>query len=245
MASSGSLNDDTPDPPADLRSAWTTWLLATVGLALYAFAAEVEVRVESVPLLLTPGNSVEITVTRLFSNPLQLDIELPCPPASPTPAPPKLTPPVPPPDNGLLKLKAEPVVRLEVSDPAGDAQGGAKPVVFESLPTNGTCTGALRRLTTNIAIEPGVYRWPPPPETPAFMLGPGFNRVRIKVAAAEPPLAGRHTVLYALGSIQLATSQPNVGWLWPALYLDLLFPVTQAVWLVVLIRRTLKRRRGG
>jgi len=240
MASSGDLDDDKPGPPATLRSAWTTWLLATVALALYAFSAEVETHVESVPLLLTPGGNVEITVPRLFSNALQLDIELPCPPAAPTSAPPKLTP-LPPLDNGLLKLKAEPVVRLEVSS----AEGDAKPVVFESLPTNGTCTGSLRRLTTNIAIAPGIYRWPPPAETPLFMLGPGFNQLRIKVAAAEPPLAGRPTVLYALGSIQLTTSQPNVGWLWPALYLDLLFPVTQAIWLVVLLRRTLRRRRGG
>jgi len=240
MASSGYLDDDKPRPPATLRSAWTTWLLATVALALYAFGAEVETRVESVPLLLTPGGSVEITVPRFFSNPLQLDIELPCPPAPPT-----LAPPSPPLDNGLLKLKGEPLVRLEVSGAGGDAGGDAKPVVFESLPTNGTCTGPFRRLTTNIAIAPGVYRWPPPAETPSFTLEPGFNQVRIKVAAAEPPLAGRHTVLYAPGSIQLTTSQPNVGWLWPALYLDLLFPVTQAVWLVVLIWRTLRRRRGG
>ena len=240
MASSEYPDDDTPEPPASLRSAWTTWLLASVALALYAFGAEIEARVESVPLLLTPGESVEITVPRLFFNPLQLEIELPCPPA-----PPKLTPvrPAPSPpllDNGLLKLKAEPVVRLEVSGDGSDA----RPVVFESLPTNGTCTGPIRRLTTNIAIEPGVYRWPPPAETPSIMLEPGFNQVRIKVAAAEPPLAGRRTVLYAPGSIQLATSQPNVGWLWPALYLDLLFPVTQAIWLLVLIRRTLRRRRA-
>src|SRR5471032_427409 len=110
MASSGYLDDDTPGPPASLRSAWMTWLLATVALALYAFCAEVEARVESVPLLLTLGGSVEITVPRLFFNALQLDIELPCPPA-----PPALKPPSPPGlDNGLLKLKPEPVVRLEV-----------------------------------------------------------------------------------------------------------------------------------
>ena len=235
MAASGPLDDDDPRAPANLRSAWTTWLLVTVAMALYAFGAEVETRVESVPLELTPGASVEITVPRFFPNPLQLEIELPC-----QPAPPTLKPPAPPIDNGLLKLKAEPVVRLEVS-----GVEGAKPVVFESLPANGTCTGPLRRLTTNIAIAPGIYRWPPPAETPSFMLEPGFNQVRIKVATAEPPLAGRHTVLYAPGSIQLTTSQPNVGWLWPALYLDLLFPVTQAVWLVVLIWRTLRPRRGG
>jgi len=235
MAASEPLDDDDPGAPANLRSAWTTWLLVTVALALYAFGAEVETRVESVPLALTPGASVEITVPRFFPNPLQLDIELPC-----QPVPPTLKPPAPPIDNGLLKLKAEPVVRLEVS-----GAEGAKPVVFESLSANGACTGPLRRLTTNIAIAPGVYHWPPPAETPSVMLEPGFNQVRIKVAAAEPPLAGRHTVLYAPGSIQLTTSQPNVGWLWPALYLDLLFPVTQAVWLVVLIWRTLRTRRGA
>src|SRR5476651_1804415 len=117
MAASGDLDDDTPLPPASLRSAWMTWLLATVALALYAVGAEIEARVESVPLLLVPGGSVEIAVPRLFSNPLELDIELPCPPAAPT-----RTAPTPPPalDNGLLKLKAEPIVRLEVSDAGGE-----------------------------------------------------------------------------------------------------------------------------
>ena len=194
---------------------------------------------ESVPLALTPGNSVGIGVLRVFSNPLQLDLELPCPPATPAlTTPPQI-------DNGLLKLKAEPVVRLEVTDASSDGGGDPRPVVFESMPMNGTCTGPLRRLTTNVAIAPGSYRWPPPAGTPSFLLGPGANQVRIKVIAAEPPFAGSRTVLYALGSIQLATSQPNVGWLWPALYLDLLFPVVQAVWLAMLLRQTLRRRRGG
>jgi hypothetical protein len=186
-----------------------------------------------------PGSSVEIAVPRLLTNPLELDIELPCPPRPPT-----LRAGPPPLENGLLKLKAEPVVRLEVSDAADDSRSAAKPVVFETMPANATCTGPLRRLTTNVAIAPGVYRWPPPDETPSFMLGPGFNQVRITVAAAEAPLAGLRTVLYAPGSVQLTTSQPNVGWLWPALYLDLLFPVTQAIWLLVLIRRTLRHRRA-
>lgn len=242
MTSSGYLDEDDPAPPASLRGAWVTWLLATAALALYAFGAEVETRVESVLLPLTPGDSVEITVPRFFPNPLQLDIELPCPPAPTARA--RIAPPPPQIEGGLLKLTAEPVVRLEVSGAGGDSGGDARPVLFESLPTNGTCTGPLRRLTTNIAIEPGVYRWPPPPETPSFMLEPGFNQLRIRVVAAEPPLAGRRTMLHAPGSIQLATSQPNVDWLWPALYLDLLFPVTQAIWLLVLIRRTLRRRRG-
>lgn len=236
MASTELRDDDDLDPPASLRSAWLTWGLATVGLALYAFAAEIEARVTSMPLLLTPGTTVEFGVLRVFPNPLQLDIELPCPP----PASPGAVPKPPEIDNGLLKLKPEPLVRLEVTD----AEGTAKPVVFESMPLNGPCTGPVRRLTTNLAVAPGIYRWPPPAETPALMLGPGWNQVRLKVVSAEPPLTGRRTELYALGSIQLATSQPNVGWLWPALYLDLLFPVTQAVWLVILIRRTARRRRA-
>ena len=237
MASTG-LQDDAPDPPASLRGAWMTWLLATVALALYALAAEIEARVESVPLFMTPGTTAEMGVLRIFPNPLQLDIELPCPPAPPT----SISPPAPPTiENGLLKLKPDPVVRLEVTD----AEGTSKPVVFESMPLNGACTGPVRRLTTNIAVAPGIYRWPPPAETPSLMLMPGWTQLRVKVVAAEPPLAGRRTALYALGSIQLNTSQPNVGWLWPALYLDMLFPVTQLVWLVVLVRRTLRRRRGA
>ena len=231
--------DDAADPPASLRGAWMTWALATLALALYALGAEIEAHVETVPLFLTPGTTAEIGVLRVFPNPLQLDIELPCPPASPASI--ALPPPPPTIESGLLKLKPEPLVRLEVTD----AEGTSKPVVFESMPLNGACTGPVRRLTTNIAVAPGLYRWPPPAETPSLMLSPGWTQLRIKVVAAEPPLSGRRTELYALGSIQLNASQPNVGWLWPALYLDLLFPVTQLVWLVVLVRRTLRRRRAG
>ena len=231
------IDDDAPRPPASLRSAWTTWLLVTVALALYAFGAEVETRVESVPLVLTPGGSVEISVPRFFSNALQLDLELPCPPASPgdratvSPAGPQL-------DKGFLKLRPEPGVRLEVSRIDDDT----KSVAFETLPSSGACSGSPRRLTTNLAIAPGVYRWPPPEDVPSFTLEPGFNRLRIKIVAAEPPLVGRRTVLYAPGSIQLTNALPNVSWLWPALYLDLLFPVVQAIWLAVLIWRTVRRR---
>jgi hypothetical protein len=116
------------------------------------------------------------------------------------------------------------------------------PVVFELMPATGNCIGTLRRLTTNLATEPGVYRWPPP-ETPQFMLETGFNNLRVKVISADTAIAGQRTQLYVLASVRLNGSQPNVGWLWPAMFLDLLFPVTQGVWLLVLLWKTVRARR--
>ena len=51
-------------------------------------------------------------------------------------------------------------------------------------------------------------------------------------------------MLYVLGSVRLNGSQPNVGWLWPAVFLDLLFPVTQGIWALVLLWMTLRARRS-
>jgi hypothetical protein len=75
------------------------------------------------------------------------------------------------------------------------------------------------------------------------MLETGFNTVRAKVVSADAALAGQPTQLYALASVRLNGSLPNVSWLWPAVFLDLLFPVTQGIWLLVLLWMTFRVRR--
>jgi hypothetical protein len=226
------------DEPSSLRTHWVTWLLVTLGLALYAGGAEIEAHTESEPLMLTPGSEVTLEVPRLFANPLQLDLDVRTPGCEGRPDGPAVAVAIAPPRDGLLRLKPDASARLEVRGESGP------PVTYELMPATGNCIGSLRRLTTNLAIEPGVYRWPPPPETPQFMLEAGFNTLHVKVTAADAALTGQRTRLYVLASVRLNGSQPNVDWLWPAVFLDLLFPVTQGIWLLVLLWKTLRRNRA-
>ena len=61
------------------------------------------------------------------------------------------------------------------------------------------------------------------------------------MVSADAALTGQPTQLYALASVRLNGSLPNVAWLWPAVFLDMLFPVTQGIWLLVLLWMTLRR----
>jgi hypothetical protein len=227
-----------PEEPSSLRNAWLTWLLVTLGLALYAGGAEIEARTESEMLVLTPGNEIVLSVPRLFANPLQLDLDVHTPACEARPDPVLGAAMIAPPRDGLLRLKPDAGLKLEVRVDDGP------PTPYELMPPTGSCLGTLRRLTANLAVEPGVYRWPPPPETPQLMLGSGFNEIHVKVVSADKPIAGQRTMLYVLASVRLNGSQPNVDWLWPAVFLDLLFPVTQGIWLLVLLWKTLRRNRA-
>jgi hypothetical protein len=223
------------DEPSRLRNRWLSWLLVTAGLALYAGGAEIEAHTESAPLVLTPGSEVVLEVLRIFANPLQLDLDVRTPGCEGRPE--AVAPAVAPPQGGLLRLRPDASLRLEVQ------AGSSAPVIYELMPATGSCIGTLRRLTTNLAIEPGVYRWPPPAGLAQVMLESGFNTLRAKVVSADAALAGQPTRLYALASVRLNGSLPNVAWLWPAVFLDLLFPVTQGIWLVVLLWMTFRARR--
>ena len=234
------MSDDAdfePDEPASLRNHWLTWLLATIGLAIYAGGAEIEARTESEQLVLTADNEIVLDVPRLFANPLQLDLDVRTPGCGARPDGAMVTAAIAPPRDGLLRLKPDASARFEV-------QGGdGPPVTLELMPATGSCITALRRLTSNLSVEPGVYRWPPPFDTPQFMLEPGFNSVHVKVLRVDKAIEGQQTQLYALGSVRVTGSQPNVDWLWPAIFLDMLFPVTQAIWLAVLLWKTVRARR--
>jgi hypothetical protein len=226
--------DDT-DEPSSLRTRWLTWLLVTAGLALYAGGAEIEARTESAPLVLTPGSEAVLEVPRIFANPLQLDLDVRTPGCEARPE--AAAPAIAPPRDGLLRLKPDASLKLEVR------AGSGAPVNYELMPATGSCIGTLRRLTANLATEPGVYRWPPPAGTPQVLLESGFNSLRVKVVSADAVLAGQPTRLYALAAVRLNGSLPNVAWLWPAVFLDMLFPVTQGIWLLVLLWMTFRARR--
>jgi hypothetical protein len=206
--------DDT-DEPSSLRTRWLTWLLVTAGLALYAGGAEIEARTESAPLVLTPGSEAVLEVPRIFANPLQLDLDVRTPGCEARPE--AAAPAIAPPRDGLLRLKPDASLKLEVR------AGSGAPVNYELMPATGSCIGTLR--------------------TPQVLLESGFNSLRVKVVSADAVLAGQPTRLYALAAVRLNGSLPNVAWLWPAVFLDMLFPVTQGIWLLVLLWMTFRARR--
>jgi hypothetical protein len=225
------------DEPSSLRNQWLTWLLTTVGLALYAGGGEIEARTASAPLVLAPGSETVLDVPRIFANPLQLDLGVRTPGCTARSAADIMTAPIAMPQDGIVRLTPDATARFEVRG------GDGAPIIFELMPVTGNCASGLRRLTTNLAIGAGVYRWPPPPETPQFLLEPGFNSLHVKVASVDKAIEGQSTQLYALASVRINGSLPNVSWLWPAIFVDLLFPVTQAIWLLVLLWKTLRARR--
>ena len=230
--------DELESEPTSLRNHWLTWLLVTLGLAIYAGGAEIEARTESEQLVLTADNEIVLEVPRFFPNLLQLDLDVRTPGCEGRPDGVAALAAVAPPRDGLLRLKPDATARFEVRGDNGP------PITYELMPATGNCLGTLRRLTANLAIEPGVYRWPPPASTPQFMLETGFNSLRVTVVSVDKAIAGQRTMLYVLGSVRLNGSQPNVGWLWPAVFLDLLFPVTQGIWALVLLWMTLRARRS-
>lgn len=228
-----------PDAPTRLRNHWLTWLIVTAGLAIYAGGAEIEAYTESAPLVIAPGSEAVLQVPRIFPNPLQLDLDVRTPACEGRPDGATALSPVAPPRDGLLRLTPDASLKIEVQG------GNGPPVTYELMPSTGNCQGTLRRLTANLAVEPGVYRWPPPAGTPQIMLETGLNTLHVKVTSADAAVAGQRTRLYALASVRLNGSQPNVGWLWPAVFLDLLFPVTQGIWALVLLWMTLRARRAA
>jgi hypothetical protein len=232
-----SRGDDivTSEEAADLRRRWLNWTLVSVAMALYSGAAEIESHTTADRLPLTPGKEIELTLVRLFENPLQLDLEFK---AEACPQRPELTSrQAAAAHDGLLRLTPGANVRLEART------GDDVPVTFEAMPVSAYCNGDVRVMTTNLSVEPGVYRWPPPPALPRIMLHPGLNWIRLKVTMADPPVGGETASVYALGALGLKSSWPNVAWLWPALFLDLVFAATQSVWLLLLVRRTWRVRR--
>ncbi len=220
----------TKDRATSLKFHWLLWLVATVLLLLYGEAARLESTPTTVRLKLTPGTEVELDTFRLFENPLRMVLEFRADGCDQRPelgnwqgAKEK---------DGILTLKPGAAVRLEAR------LGEDKPVVFEAMPMSGYCNGNSRGMTANLATSPGVYHWPPPPDTPMLWLQPGMNRVHLKLTTVEAPLAGEAITLYAPGALGIKTAADNVAWLVFGLFLKPVFWFTQAGWLLALVLAT-------
>jgi hypothetical protein len=218
---------------------WLTWAVTTALLALYIGATEIESYTADVPLVLKPGNVVDVDVFRFYENELRLSLLFRTEGCERRPELGNAT--GAPPHDGTLKLRPGATVKIEAS------VDGETPVPFEAMPGSSQC-GNLRLLTTNLSTAPGVYPWPPPANLPKPILGLGFNHLQVKVTGVDSPLVGETVRLYVVAALGLKTTTPNVAWLWQGFLAELAAPVTQTIWLLVLLFltwRTIMRRRRG
>ena len=210
-----------------LKFNWLLWIAATVLLVLYGEAARLESTPTALRLQLTPGTEAELDTFRLFENPLRMVLTFRADGCDQRPELGSWQGAKE--QDGVLRLKPGATVRIEAR------QDEDKPVVFEAMPMSGYCNGNSRGMTANLAQSPGVYRWPPPPETPILWLHTGMNRVRLKVTEVEPPIAGEAVTLTAPGALGIKIAADNVAWLVFGLFLKPVFLFTQGGWLLGLL----------
>ncbi len=214
--------------PVSLNRRWLIWGITTLLMILYVGAARIESHPVGGKLKLTPGTEIELSLFRLFDNPLRMGLDFKREGCRDRP---ELGTWQGPPDrDGLLKLVPGANVRIAASTE------GQQPIVFDAMPMSAhNCESLWRDLTTNLAVGPGLYRWPPPPDMPELALHRGFNRVHLKVLQVDPPIIDETVELYALAALGFKNVRPNVFWLWYAFFLETIFEVTQSVWLLLLL----------
>jgi hypothetical protein len=144
------------------------------------------------------------------------------------------------PDNvfGFLKFE-KPGAALRVVT----SLSGRTPSVYEAMPAEGySSQGIVRRLTSNLAVKTGIWRWPPDWRD-SLALQAGLSTVTIQASQVDPEIAGETVRLVVLPALGIKVSQDNVSWLW-FWFAWPLFAVVQATWAVVLIFRGKRANRN-
>ena len=222
--------------PGVLLLCWIVWAVVTACLVFYVEAAHIESAPHRTRLTLTPGAEAELVVHRWFDNSLRLTMVFSRQPGEKRPelgevhgsrtASGCTTYPVP--GAG---------VRLEISDGLG------APWKAETMPANGFgATSIDRGLTTNPSIAPGVYCTPLSPVS-RLMARRGTNRFLLKVTHVDAPLAGETVEVAVPGALGIKSAYENVLWLLPALFLEPVFWVIQAIWFGWLLVLSLRYAR--
>jgi hypothetical protein len=223
-----------------MKRAWIIWLLVSAAASAYVGLAYLESSVISLGLRLTPGTTVTWSRFTLQGDPISPILEFKsegCQQRAElgewraddkTP--------------GLLKF-ANPGtnVTLRIRNDRGNAAS------YAALPLSAYCSDTnIRGLSANLPIAPGVWRWPPPAETPAIRLHAGFNKFAAEVVEVDEPVRGEAVVMAVPGPLCFKTASASTAWLWWAYLLGPLFLVSQPIWGLVLVWRSWNaRRRAG
>lgn len=138
-------------------------------------------------------------------------------------------------NSGLLKFATPGIpIRLAASTP------NAAPVTYEAMPTSSySGDKTWRELTSDLSVEPGVWRWPP--HYNDLVLHQGSNNVQVDVISVGPPLVGETVRLIALPPLGFKVTRSNAMsglWWW---FLWPIFIAGQSIWAIVLVVRRRKR----
>ena len=203
---------------------WVKWTISTACIVAYVAVARVESEVPKATLELTPGNEIELRIWRAFDEPLNagLSFNVQCT-SRPNTRPSRKERP------GYWEFTPDHVVQFELSTQ------NQRSVIYEALPADRNCGPIFRRLTANLAVAPGLYRQPPPANTPGVMLNSFRTTLRIKVTHVDPPLVGSAVEVAVLAPLSFKHYRDGLGLFWFALFLEPVFWVTQIVWLLYLV----------
>jgi hypothetical protein len=208
-----------------LRRAWVVWAVVSFGLAGYSVLAQIAAHTVVTKLQLKPGNAAEIKLFRLFDDTLRFRLAFR---ANGCEQRPELGSWRSIEKDGLLTLRPGAEVRIATSMPL------SPPLQYEAMPLSASCSDLnLREMTANLSVRPGVYRWPPPPSTPAIHLHAGYNVVRFEVTSVGNPIVGETVDLDVLPPLGFKSRATSVSWLWFGLLWPV-FVVVQVIWAAAL-----------
>ena len=204
-----------------LRRAWALWGLVSLSLAGYAVLAQIASHAVVTKLQLKPANVVELKLFRLFDDTLGFDLAFH---AKGCEQRPELGSWDYTERDGFLTLRPGAEVRIVASMPS------SPPLQYEAMPLSAFCSDSnIRQMTANLSIQPGVYRWPPPPSTPAIRLHPGYNIVRFEVTSVDKRIVGETVDLVVHPPLGFKSAETSMTWLWFGLLWPV-FVVVQAIW---------------
>jgi hypothetical protein len=192
-----------------MKKAWLVWWIVTLILSAYCLTGFVASYPNRVDIKLEAGAAATLTLVRLAEDHLRMELLF----RGDHRERPELGDYTTQGDwnrTGLLEF-AQPgsAIRIVASKQKTDA------VLFEAMPKEGWGVDiATRRLTSNLPVGPGVWRWPEQTLSPQLVLQPGFNTVTLEVRSVEPPLVGETVQLIAQPPLGFKSSQPSVSWLW-------------------------------
>jgi hypothetical protein len=214
-----------------MKRAWLVWATTTLVMVTYVGFAFLEAHATIGQLELTPGKTLTLKSFDLLGRHPGLILDFKAKGCEQRPELGRWERLQSGPE--FLRLRPGADVRIEAST------ASAGPVLYEAMPTDAYCSDAnSRSLTANISIEPGLWRWPPPPDTPSIMLGPGFNELRLKVVAVDQRIAGETVQVIMPGPIGLKRTPLGLEWLWFAYILGPIVCFSQPIWAMVLAWKT-------
>jgi hypothetical protein len=217
------------------KRSWLVWLFVSLLLSAYCSAGYLASQSDSTQIRLEPGATFSLRVLRLADDDLRMELEFRG-------------------DHVRRRLElGDWVLRrdemnsgfLRFATPGAVIQvaasiPGATPVVYEAMPVShywGESTS--RRLTSDLSVEPGKWRWPP--HYNDLALHRGYHDLKVEILSVGTPLVGESVRLVVLPALGFKVIRRNdvsglfLWFFWPFML------AAQLVWAIVLIWKARRR----